>query len=619
MIGFIDLLCLIFTLSAGIIILKRKSIEFPPFIKATVIYLIILSFHHLSNTLEWLKISDIFDPYEDFIELFEPYFLFVIMYLFIAEKDKRNLKFSEEKYRLLVENQNTLVVKIDPEGRFIYVSPSYCKAFGKKEEELIGQKYLPLVHEEDIGETLKEMEKLYNPPYNCYVEQRAMTVNGWKWLGWADKAVFDENGKIIEIIGVARDVTERRNNENEIKNLKTQFEYVLGATNTGFDVIDEDYNVIYVDPMWTRTLGEHSGRKCYEYFMDRKEPCLSCGIPAVLKTGNTEVTEEYLVKEDRHVAVHTILLKEKVNGKSVVAEFNIDITERKKKEHDLKQALDDLKKSRLAELNLIEDLKHEINEKEEARLEIKKLNDSLEKRVEERTRDLEVSNRELEAFSYSVSHDLRAPLRHILGFTGLLNDAVQNSDVQDAAYDIEKIRESAESMGELIDDLLNYSRTGRTEIKKRILNMKNMVLDIKAGIIKENPERRIEWTVEDIPDAECDENLLRTVWYNLIENAVKYTSKKDKAAIHIGYTASNGSIEYFIKDDGAGFDMKYTDKIFGVFQRLHSKKEFPGTGIGLANVRRIIYRHGGSVRAESCGEGKGACFCFILPVKENIK
>ncbi|MDD4204810.1 MAG: PAS domain S-box protein, partial [Candidatus Delongbacteria bacterium] len=297
MIGFIDLLCLMIILSAGIIILKRKSIEFPPFIKATVIYLIILSFHHLSNTLEWLKISDIFDPYEDFIELFEPYFLFVIMYLFIAEKDKRNLKFSEEKYRLLVENQNTLVVKIDPEGRFIYVSPSYCKAFGKKEEELIGQKYLPLVHEEDIGATLKEMEKLYNPPYNCYVEQRAMTVNGWKWLGWADKAVFDENGKIIEIIGVARDVTERRNNENEIKNLKTQFEYVLGATNTGFDVIDEDYNVIYVDPMWTRTLGEHSGRKCYEYFMDRKEPCLSCGIPAVLETGNTEVTEEYLVKE----------------------------------------------------------------------------------------------------------------------------------------------------------------------------------------------------------------------------------------------------------------------------------------------------------------------------------
>ncbi|HXK50140.1 MAG TPA: PAS domain S-box protein [Clostridiales bacterium] len=618
MIGFIDLLCLIFTLSAGMIILKRKNIEFPPFLKATVMYLIILCFHYLSNSLEWLEISDILDPYEDFIELFEPYFLFVIMYLFIAEKSGERLKASEEKYRLLIENQDTLVVKIDLEGRFVYVSPSYCKAFGKKEEELIGQKYLPLVHEEDVGATLKEMEKLYNPPYNCYVEQRAMTVNGWKWLGWADKAVFDKNGKIIEIIGVARDVTERKNNENEIKNLKTQFEYVLGATNTGFDLIDEDYNVIYVDPVWTKVLGDHSGKKCYKYFMDREHPCATCGIPSVLKTGNTEVNEEYLVKEDRHVAVHTIMLKEKVNGRRVVAEFNIDITERKKKEQDLRQALDDLKKSRLAELNLIEDLKHEINEKEEARLEIKKLNDSLEKRVEERTRDLEVSNRELEAFSYSVSHDLRAPLRHILGFAGLLKDAVRNSEVQDAVYDIEKIRESAESMGELIDDLLNYSRTGRTEIKVKKVKMKDIVLEIKERMVKENQSRNIEWTIADIPDIDCDENLIRAVWLNIIDNAVKYTSKKDKAVIKIGFESKKGTCEYFVKDNGAGFDMKYSDKLFGVFQRLHSKKEFPGTGIGLANVRRIIYRHGGTVRSESGGEGKGACFCFTIPLTEQI-
>ena len=617
MIGYIDLFCLLFTMSAGVMILTRKDAGSPMYIKAAVIYFILLCFHYLSNSLEWLKISDALDPYEDFIELFEPYFLFVIMYLFIAEISGKSLKASEEKYRLLIENQDTLVVKIDPESRFIYVSPSYCKAFGKKEEELIGQKFLPLVHEEDIGPTLKEMEKLYSPPYNCYIEQRAMTVNGWRWLGWADKAVFDKNGKIIEIIGVARDITERKNNENEIKNLKTQFEYVLGATNTGFDLIDEDYNVVYVDPVWTRVLGEHSGKKCYEYFMNRTEPCLTCGIPIVLKTGNTEVTEEYLVKEDRHVAVHTILLKEKMNGKRVVAEFNIDITERRKKEHDLRKALDDLKKSRLAELNLIEDLKFEINEKEEARLEIKKLNDTLERRVEERTRELELSNRELEAFSYSVSHDLRAPLRHILGFTGLLKDAVRNNSVQDAADDIEKIRESAESMGELIDDLLNYSRTGRTEIKVRKVKMKEIVLEIKERMMKEDQARDIEWTVRNMPDAECDENLIRTVWLNIIDNAVKYTSKKDKDVIAIGFEDTDRTCGYYVQDNGAGFDMKYSDKLFGVFQRLHSKNEFPGTGIGLANVRRIISRHGGTVKAVSEGEGKGACFSFILPVKEN--
>ena len=619
MIGVIDLLNLLFTAIAGLMIFKRKHVEFPAILKVTVVYLVLLFFHYLSNSLEWLEISDALDPYEDFIELFEPYFLFVIMYLFIAEKSGESLKESEEKYRLLIENQNTFVIKTDLEGRFIYVNPSCCKAFGKKEEELIGQKFLPLVHEEDIGVTLKEMEKLYHSPYSCYVEHRAMTVNGWRWFGWADKAVFDNDGKIIEIIGVARDVTERKNNENEIKNLKTQFEYVLGATNTGFDLIDEDYNVIYVDPMWTKVLGDHSGKKCYEYFMNREEPCLTCGIPSVLKTGNTEVTEEYLVKEDRYVAVHTILLKEKVNGKHVVAEFNIDITDRKNREAELRKLLVSLEKSRKAELNLIEDLKIEIEQKEKARQEIKKLNDTLEKRVEERTAELELSNKELEAFSYSVSHDLRAPLRHILGFTGLLKDAVQNSEVQDAVYDIEKIRESAESLGELIDDLLNYSRTGRTEIKVRKVKMKEIVLGIKESMIKEDQSRDIEWIVRDIPDAECDENLIRTVWLNMIDNSVKYTSKKDKAVIEIGFEDNDRTCGYYVKDNGAGFDMKYSDKLFGVFQRLHSKNEFPGTGIGLANVRRIISRHGGTVKAVSEGEGKGACFCFILPVRENIK
>jgi len=552
MIGYIDFLCLIFTVMSGIFMVRIKKVKLPLFLNVTKILFLLLFFHYLSNSLEWLGISDILDPYEDFIELFEPYFLFMIVYLFIAEKSGESLKASEEKYRLLIENQDTLVVKIDPEGRFIYVSPSYCKAFGKKEEELLGQKFLPLVHEEDIGPTLMEMEKLYSPPYSCYIEQRAMTVKGSRWLGWADKAVFDKDGKMIEIIGVAHDVTERKNNDNEIKNLKTQFEYVLGATNTGFDLIDEDYNVLYIDPMWAKVLGDYSGKKCYEYFMDREEPCLTCGIPSVLKTGNTEVTEEYLVKEDRHIVVHTILLKEKVNGKRVVAEFNIDITERKKKVHDLRQALDDLKKSRLAELNLIEDLKFEINEKEEARLEIKKLNDTLEKRVEERTRELELSNRELEAFSYSVSHDLRAPLRHILGFTVLLNDAVQNGTIQDAVHDIEKIRESAESMGGLIDDLLNYSRTGRTEINVGTVKMKEIVLEIKERMMNENQSRDIEWIVRNMPDAECDENLIRTVWLNIIDNAVKYTSKKDKAVIEIGFEETDRTYGLFCKGQRRG-------------------------------------------------------------------
>jgi PAS domain S-box-containing protein len=243
---------------------------------------------------------------------------------------------------------------------------------------------------------------------------------------------------------------------------------------------------------------------------------------------------------------------------------------------------------------------------------IKKLNDELEFRVNERTSQLEAANKELEAFSYSVSHDLRAPLRHINGFAEILTKKYSDQLSDDARKHLNTITSSAKRMGTLIDDLLSFSRTGRAEMKKSTLNMNQVIEDALVQIKPLLTDRKIEWKISSLPEANGDYNLLRLVWINLLDNAVKYTQSREIAVIQIGYNDEKRETVFFIKDNGAGFDMKYADKLFGVFQRLHSSSQFDGTGIGLANVHRIILRHGGRTWAEAETD-KGATFYFSIP------
>lgn len=242
------------------------------------------------------------------------------------------------------------------------------------------------------------------------------------------------------------------------------------------------------------------------------------------------------------------------------------------------------------------------------------------KRIEDTLRDLnqrlEATNKELEAFSYSVSHDLRAPLRHIDGFTDLLlKKAATHLDEQAKQY-IATIAHSAKHMGRLIDDLLMFSRMGRAELRASTIDMGMMVREVIQSLAHETKGRNIRWIIHPLPLATADPSMIRLVWQNLLGNAIKYTRPRQEAVIEVGGFEEGHVQTFFVHDNGVGFDMNYSHKLFGVFQRLHKAEEFEGTGIGLANVQRIVARHGGTTRAEGV-MGKGATFYFSLPVQQG--
>ena len=384
--------------------------------------------------------------------------------------------------------------------------------------------------------------------------------------------------------------TIRRRAEQELMRSRDELEKEVAERTQQASLLNLTHDTIFVRDMsdiityWNRGAEELYGWSAQEALGKHSQQLLKAEFPIsieqvraeLLRTGRWE-GELRKTKADGSpvvVASRWSLRQDEIGRPLAILETNNDISDRKRREE-----------------------------------EIRKLNLELGKR----TNELEASNKELEAFAYSVSHDLRAPLRHMAGFTELLQKNIgPNLDEKGHRY-IRIILESAKKMGTLIDDLLAFSRIGRAETRETMVSLEQLVKEVLSDVQPETDGRKIDWKIGALPNLYGDRSMLRLVFVNLLSNAVKFTRTQPQAEIEIGSTdKKEEGVVVFVRDNGVGFDMKYAHKLFGVFQRLHQSDSFEGTGIGLATVQRIIHRHGGKVWAESL-PNRGATFFFSVP------
>lgn len=503
------------------------------------------------------------------------------------------LRESESRFRQTVDSLPQLVWTCEAEGPCDSLSKQWVEFTGVPESQQLGYGWLEQIHPDDRAQTVAAWEAAVAAGTDFHVEFRIRRYDGeYRWFDTQAVRLRDATGNTVKWVGSNTDLTARKVSETAIAESEDKFRYVFQHSVVAKSITkptgEIDVNDAFLE-MVGYTREELGAGSTWQQISHPDDFAATATYVTSMISGEAESVrfEKRYVHKDGSIIwtdVSTSLRRDADGAPDYFMTTVVDITDRKRAED-----------------------------------EVRRLNAELEQRVLDRTAQLDAANKELEAFSYSVSHDLRAPLRHISGFSTLLLERADDAMDEKSRHYIDTISKSVQDMGVLIDDLLQFSRSGRAELRLLNVNMDNALSEVLEPLRQETVGRDIEWVVGPLPTVVGDPALLRQVWSNLLSNAVKFSRGRSSARIEIGALDDGfGSPEpsaqdvLYVRDNGVGFDMQYAQKLFGVFQRLHSSAEFEGTGIGLANVQRIVHRLGGRVWAESEPD-KGATFYFALP------
>ncbi len=526
------------------------------------------------------------------------------------------LRESEGRFRKIYEEGPFGMCLVNSDLKFIIANRTFCEITGYSESELRKLSFKDITYTGDREMGIESFNKLIKGEIHVYKsEKRYVRKDGQViWGAVTVAANFDKDGNFLYNLVIVEDITNRKLADENIKTLNERLHLLVEAIQE-ISISTTMGNIMQAVHTSARKLVNadgstfilRDGDSCYYADEDTVSP-LWKGQRLPMEnciSGWAMINKQPVIIEDiysderipielykstfvRSLAIAPIRLNDPLGAIGAYWGENYSPSEIDIK---LLQTLADAAAKAVENVQLIE---------------------GLEKMISERTSQLQSVNQELESFSYSVSHDLRAPLRHINGFAEILTKNYSNDLPEDAKKHLNTITGSAKKMGILIDDLLSFSRTGRTELKKSRFNMGHVVEDALSHVNPLIKDRNIDWDISQLPEIIGDYNLMRQVWINLMDNAVKYTRNRKKAHIKIRSKDDKENLVFYIQDNGVGFDMKYADKLFGVFQRLHASAQFDGTGIGLANIQRIILRHGGRAWAEAEPD-RGATFYFSIP------
>jgi PAS domain S-box-containing protein len=513
---------------------------------------------------------------------------------------------SEELYRRAIESAGAVPYYRDHQNNtFRFMGAGIFNISGYSNEEITPEIWDSLLEDSFMlgqasGLSLKEAVKLAQSGklkvWQC--DYRIRTKDGHiRWVYDSSLELDGPDGISRGSIGIMQDISSRKLVEDALRQSEFKFRSIVEQLSEGFVLVDENGRILEWNPALEKMLGIKYQKVIGCDFMDIMSRLTPSDL--VRKSALRKKREAF----NNALKTGQSLLFEQPTEIVMVTDSGLQIY--------IEQTIFPIsteKGFRIGALN------RDVTDQKRTEAEIHELNAELENRVIERTAQLEAANKELEAFSYSISHDLRAPLRAINGFSRILADLLVMDGAEDARRYLGVIRENAQQMGRLIDDLLSFSRLSRQPLKKLPLSPAELIDQVLVTLSPEQQGRKIDLVTGDLPTCLGDSSLLKQVWMNLLSNALKFTRNCNPARIEIGSEQQSSEIVYFVKDNGTGFDMRYVDKLFGVFQRLHRPEDFEGTGVGLAIVQRIIRRHGGRVWA--VGEpGKGASFYFSLPLE----